>query len=111
MQQKRRSGYGTMCGDVRSGLENTNQAAGSEREIEEEKEQCEVLAHQEEQNLPEKLHEERGEEAVENLLGPRKSVDRASRGYCAHREVKIEEADGGSTRARRNRFRFPCSWR
>ena len=65
IQQKRRSGSGRECGDARSGPENANQAAGSERESEEKTVQRKVLAHQEISGLPEKPHEDRGEEAAE----------------------------------------------
>ena len=79
-------------------------------EAKETKVPCEVLAHLEEQRFPEKLHEDWCEEAVANGPGPRESVGRASRLYCAHIEVKIEEADGSSSRQERLGIAFVVSW-
>ena len=47
---------------------------GAKEKARRKKVQGEVLAHWEEQGLPEKLHEDRGEKAVENGPGPREPV-------------------------------------
>ena len=60
--------------------------------------QSEVLAHQEEQSVPEELHEGRSEEVVKNESGISESVESACSGNCANRKVKTEEADGSSRR-------------
>ena len=57
MQQGRRSDDGRRCGDAWSGLENQSQEVGSERKSKKEKVQGEILAHQEEQGVPEEVHE------------------------------------------------------
>ena len=60
--------------------------------------QGETLAHQEESSFPEELHEGRGEEVVKNVCGSRESVVSACSGNCFHRRVKLEEAEGSSSR-------------
>ena len=51
------------------------------------------------------------EEVAEDGFGARESVERANSGRCAYRNAEVEEADGGSSRARKSRCRYPCSWR
>ena len=70
MQQERRSGDGRECRNARSGPANANQAAGSKREGKQKEERCEVLAHQEKQNLPQKLHEDWVEVLAESVERP-----------------------------------------
>ena len=48
-------------------------------------------------DLSEKIHEDLGENAVQNRFGFRESVERTSRGHRVHRKVEIEEADGSSS--------------
>ena len=55
--------------NTRSGLENTIQAVRSEGESEQEKVQCEILAHQENRIFQKKLREDRSEKTVEDWLG------------------------------------------
>ena len=85
MQQERRSCLGTECGNAGSGLENEDQAAWGEGEGEKKEVRCEILAHQQKSGRPENLHENMGDEVVEDGLGSCESVGRTSRGYCAHK--------------------------
>ena len=57
MQQGRWSDDGRPCGNAGSRLENQSQEFGSERKSEKNEVQSEILAYQEEQSLPEELHE------------------------------------------------------
>ena len=72
-RQQRRSDDDRQCWNSPSGPENTNQAIGSEREGKKKKVRCEILAHQENSGLPEKLHEDWCERAVEDRFGSRES--------------------------------------
>ena len=54
MQQGRRSDDGRQCGNTWSGLENWSEEVGSERKSKKDDVQGEILAHQEEQSLPER---------------------------------------------------------
>ena len=58
--------------------------------------QSEILAHQEEQCLPEDQHEDENQEVVKIGYGTSESVGSACSGYCPHRKVKIEAADDSS---------------
>ena len=57
MQQGRWSDDGRQCGNAGSRLENQSQEFGSEGKSEKNEVQSEILAYQEEQSLPEELHE------------------------------------------------------
>ena len=59
--------------------------------------QCEIRVHQHKWDLSDELNEDRSEEVIEDWSGSHKSVGRRGGVRCAHREVKIEEADGGSS--------------
>ena len=54
----------------------------------------EVLIGHKESRLSEELYEDWHEEVVEDGLGLCESVEIASRGHLAHREMNAEEADG-----------------
>ena len=80
-----------------SGLENTNQAAGSEGEGEK---KCDVRFSLIKKNwvFKKNLRAVRSEEFVEDWLASCESVERTSSGCCTHSKVSIEEADGCSSR-------------
>ena len=96
MQEKRRSGSDNECWGAWSGLENKHQALGDEGEGEKKEVRCEILAHQEKSNLPEKFNEDWCDKAVGNGFGSRESVARTSRWHRAHRKAEVEEANGSS---------------
>ena len=111
MQQKRKSGTCDQRGDMRSGLEDENEAAGSKREGEKEEVRCEVLIRQKEPRLSEEVHEGWCEEVAEDRLGPFESVVKSSRGHRACRKAEVEEVHGSTGRQeRRSRSRslFSC---
>ena len=70
---------------------------GANREGEKKEVQCEIRVHQDKLDLSDELNEDKSEEVIEDWSGSRKSVGRTGGVRCAHREVKIEEADGGSS--------------
>ena len=89
MQQERRSRLCNPCGDIMSGLEDENAAAGSKGDNKKENVRCEVLFGWEELRFPEELHEDWCEEVVEDGFW---SLRECGEG----RKAEVEAADGGS---------------
>ena len=86
------------CGNAWSGFENKSQEVGSERKSKKEEVQGEILAYQEEQRLPEELHEGGGQESCyERGDGVREDVESACNGFGSNGKIEIEETDGSSS--------------
>ena len=73
--------------------------------------QSEILAHQEEQALPEELHEGAGKEVVMSGYGASKNVRSACSGDVSYGKISIEKADGSSGGEKRARLRCLGSWK
>ena len=97
MQQGKRSDGGRQCGNAGSRLENQSQEFGSERKSEKNEVQSEILAYQEEQSLPEELHEGGVKKLLRAGMVPARTWWSPCSRDGSHGKVEIEEADGSSS--------------
>ena len=97
MQQRTRSDDGRQL-TLGVDIENESKGVGSQRNSEKEEVQGEILVYQEEQCLPKELHEGGCQEVVMSGYGASKNVVSTCGGGGSYRKIKIEEADGSSSR-------------
>ena len=78
-------------------LSTRGQEVGSKSKSEKKEVQNEILAHQEEQSLPEDLREGGCQEVVTSRHGANNDLGSSCSGNSSHGNVKIEETDGSSS--------------